>query len=75
MSSNNPYRKYSVLPYTRDKAVAALDHLLEDPWDTQSSRPHPFQANTIGTRPNTFADAEYDDTEAVYAWATERATA
>jgi Helix-turn-helix domain len=37
--------------------------------------PHPFQANTIGTEPNTFADAEYDDTEAFYAFAAERESA
>ena len=39
------------------------------------SGPHPFQANTIGTEPNTFADAEYDDTEAFYAFAAERESA
>ncbi len=35
----------------------------------------PFRANTIDTEPNNFADAEYDDTEAFYAWAAERESA
>jgi len=37
--------------------------------------PRPLRANTIGTEPNTFADAEYDDTEAFYAFAAERESA
>ena len=40
-----------------------------------ASGPHPLQANTIGTQPNTFADAEYEDTEAFYAFAAERESA
>ncbi len=36
---------------------------------------HPLRANAIDTEPNTFADAEYDDTEAFYAWAAERESA
>jgi hypothetical protein len=33
------------------------------------SSPYPFQANTIGTEPNTFADAEHVDDERFYTWA------
>ena len=42
---------------------------IEQAKTAAESGPHPFQANRIGTEPNTYSDADYADDDRFYTWA------